>query len=342
MTRRFVGLRRRHLLPAVAWVVTVALSLSALSISAAAADGSLANAVTPPCGFLAGSYAASSPPAYDKVVVIMEENLSYAHWSASAQAMYTHSLARQCGSEANFYAATHPSQPNYMATASGYATGVGAMTNKENVFHQLQAAGRTWRNYAESMPTACADPTTSVPRYKRGHTPAYWYTDLRSPMNYCAKYDVPMTPALDGDVAGNGLPAFAWVTPNACNDYHWDRFCPYPQDRRIAVGEQWLQRLIPRLVATPSYQHGRTLIVITFDEGDGTGKSGIDCTSAANAARPDCKISTIVLSAFVVPGAVDRTKLSLFSLGGTVADVLGLRRVGRMIGAGSLRPGLRF
>lgn len=307
-----------------------------------AVHGVVADAATPPCGSLAGSYLPSAAPTYDKVVVVMEENVSYAHWKASAQATYTQSLASQCGSEANFYAATHPSQRNYMATTSGYASSVGTMSASDNVFHQLQARSRTWRNYAESMPSNCAPPTGSFPSYKRGHTPAYWYSDLRTPVNSCAKYDVPLSPALDNDLAGDALPAYSWITPNECNDYHWDSSCSYSQDRRIAVGEKWLQNLVPRLTGTPSYQRGHTLIVITFDEGDGSETSGIDCTSAANAGRPDCKVPTIVMSPYVVPGTVDRTKLSLYSLGGTVADILGLPRIGRMAGAGSLRPGLRF
>jgi hypothetical protein len=95
-------------------------------------------------------------PHYTRVVIVMDENVSYAALKSSTQATYLHGLAAQCGSETFMHAATHPSQPNYMALASGQATGVGVHTGVDNLFHQVQAAGRTWRAYEESMPRNCS------------------------------------------------------------------------------------------------------------------------------------------------------------------------------------------
>ncbi len=293
-----------------------------------------------PCGSLAGSVDPLNPPIYSHVVVIMEENLSYTTWLKTTQSPFSHLLAAQCASESNYHGATHPSQPNYMAVTSGIASGVGVKTASENIFDQLQNSGGTWRNYSESMATPCQASSSSF--YKPGHTPAYWYTDLRAPVNTCALDDVPMSPALDDDIANDTLPTFAWISPNECDGFYHVTACPDASTRRIPDGDAWLQAMVGRLTATPSYQAGQTLILITWDEGDETRGTGVDCTDPANASRSDCQMPTLVVSPYITPGATDTTPQSHYSLGGTIADVLGQPRLGREIGAGSLRTGITF
>jgi len=202
-----------------------------------------------PCGAL--TYDPTDPPHYDHVVVVMDENLSYGQLQSSA-APYLKSLAAACGSETNMHAATHPSQPNYMAATSGLATVLGTHTTNNNVFHQAQVAGDTWRGYSESMPSPCAANTGSAPTYRSGHNPAFWYTDLRSPANTCRQDDLSMA-ALYADIAADTLPTYAWVTPNLCNDIHWAAACGYPKASRVAAGDAWLSALIPRLTTMASY-----------------------------------------------------------------------------------------
>lgn len=94
-----------------------------------------------PCGVLPGA-----PVSYAHVVVIMDENLTYPEFQNSAQAPYSHGLRDQCGSEATMSAATHPSQPNYMAATSGVASPLGQHTAADNIFAQVERAGGTWRS----------------------------------------------------------------------------------------------------------------------------------------------------------------------------------------------------
>jgi PKD repeat protein len=294
---------------------------------------------TGPCGSLSSSYDPANPPAYKHIIVIMEENLDYATWNTSPQTSYTRSLAAQCGDETNFHNATHPSQPNYMALSSGEDTGVGVMTKNDNIFHQLQTSGGTWKNYAESMSTPCSSENSL---YKPGHTPAYWYSDLRSPTNACAANDVPMDPALDNDIANDSLPTFSWLSPNECNAYYYVAACGGTKADRVPKGEAWLQMMIPRLTAMPSYQNGDTLILITYDEGQENAGTGLDCTSAASASRPDCHIPTIVMSDYLAPGSTDASNQNLYSLGGTIADILDQPRLGNEIGQPNMRATLPF
>lgn len=294
-----------------------------------------------PCGALTRQYNAASPPQYAHVVVIMEENWSYSHFVASTAAPYLKGLASGCGNEANFHAATHPSQPNYMAATSGIASGVGATVANPDIFSQLQSRGQTWKAYEESMPVNCS--TSSASPYKPGHNPAVFYTDLRSP-NGCALNDVPLAPALSNDIAKDTLPTYSWITPNLCNDWHWQTGCPEASSARVAAGDAWLAGLIPQLTAMQSYQNGDTVIIITFDEGEG-GTNGVNCADPAYyPTHPDCQIPTVVISPYIAAGSVDPTDQSLYSLLGTTEDILGVGRLGRAADTytQSMRPGLRF
>ena len=101
-----------------------------------------AAAPTGPCGLLA--YPQVNKPVYQHIVVIMDENLSYASFNASTQAPYLHGLGAACGSEKNMHAATHPSQANYMAATSGVATGtIGSTVTSTEVYPALRYVAST-------------------------------------------------------------------------------------------------------------------------------------------------------------------------------------------------------
>ena len=297
-------------------------------------------AASGPCGTL--SYDPANPPVYRHVLIVMDENVSYANLTKAGVAPYLKGLATACGSELNMHAATHPSQPNYMAATSGVASPVGKHTDNDNIFRQLQGSGLTWRGYEETMPSSCAAYSSADPSYKTGHNPPFWYTDLRAPTNTCKIDAVPMSSAMDTAIAQDDLPAFAWVTPNLCDDMHWDASCSYAQSSRIAHGDAWLSTFVPRITTLPSFARGETLLVITWDEGNG-GTHGVDCTDPAYyPTHPDCDIATIVVSPYITPGQTDSTDHNLYGLLGTVEDIYSLGRLGRAAGQSSLRPGLGF
>ena len=321
--------------------VTVAVLALVISAASPLTTGS-ATADAGPCGGL--PYDPVTPPTYDHVVVIMDENLSYPAFQMPGVAPYLHSVAASCGSETNMHAATHPSQPNYMAATSGIATTLGTHTDNDNIFNQAQVAGRTWGVFAESMPYNCAaNNSTTAPNYKNGHNPAFWYNDLRTPVNTCKQNDVPMTPGLDNAINADTLPGYSWISPDMCNDMHWASTCTYPKTSRVAVGDAWLSALIPRLTAMPSYLAGKTLIIITFDEGGEAGTVGAPCTDPAYyAAHIDCNVPTLVISPYITPGATDASSQNLYSLLGTTEDILGYPRLGQAVNQPSMRPGLGF
>jgi phospholipase C len=320
--------------------LTAAMSAAVLTCAALLGGALPAAAATAPCGALTATYDRAHPPAYQHVVVLMEENWSYREFAASTQTPYLTSLSKACGNETNFHAATHFSQPNYMAATSGIASAVGAMVSNDNVFHQVQASGRTWRGYDESMPAACSGQNTTY--YKPGHNPAYYYQNLRSPVNTCTRNDLPLSPALDGDITRDTLPAYSWITPNTCHDFHWVTACGGTAAGRFAAGDSWLANMLPRLTAMPSYRAGKTLILVTFDEGSG-GTAGVDCTKPTYfATHPDCQIPTVVVSPYIAPRTTDGTDLNLYSLLGTTEDILGVPRLARAVGQRSMRATMPF
>jgi phospholipase C len=320
--------------------IVAIIAAGAAMISLVAAPSTRVSAAGP-CGTL--TYDASNPPVYRHVLVVMDENVSYANLTKAGVAPYLNGLASACGSELAMHAATHPSQPNYMAATSGVATSVGAHTSNDNIFRQLQDAGLTWGAFQESMPTPCAATSAMHPAYKPGHNPPIWYTNLTKPTNTCAVNDLPMSPSLDSALAEDSLPSFAWITPNLCHDMHWDRSCPYAKSGRIARGDTWLSTFVPRITALPSFARGETLLIITFDEGDGGHKNGVDCTDPSYyPTHPDCRIATVVVSPYITPGQTDATDHNLYGLLGTVEDIYQLDRLGRADGQSSLRPGLGF
>ena len=178
---------------------------------------------------------------------------------------YVPSLVRACATASDYRAVGQPSLPNYLGAVSGTNHGIddddppaAHRLTADNLFRQVRANGRQAVSYEESMPAPCMLKDTG--RYAVRHNPATYFT-AGDDRDACQRDDVPLgTPesgaladALDQDV----LPAFAFITPDLCNDTH---------DCAVAVGDKWLARWIPRLVESVAYQHGTTIVFVVWDE----------------------------------------------------------------------------
>jgi hypothetical protein len=246
--------------------------------------------------------------AWHHVVWIWMENKDYSQVVGAPGGPYVSSLAGRCGLATNYHAITHPSLPNYIAATSGGTQGV--TDDASPSAHPLTApsifeqTGAGWRGLNESMPANCA--LNSSGPYAVRHNPAAYYTPARTA---CQQQNVPLTgPAIDA--------AFTFITPNLCNDTHG---CP------VATGDAWLQQFVPQLISTPPYQAGDTLVVMTWDENDG---------SATN------HIPTLMLAApSVTPGTQDATAYTHYSLLRTTEEPLGLPALGSAASAPSMRAG---
>ena len=245
------------------------------------------------------------------VVWVVMENHSYEEIIGNtSSAPYINGLAQRYGSATNMQAESHPSLPNYIAMTSGSTQGISDDRPPaahplavENIFHQLPA-GRS-RSLEESMPSAC-ERTNSTP-YAVRHNPEAYYTNLGSD---CASYDVPLgsTPDLSA--------AFTFITPNLCHDMH-SNSCP-GNDDEIRQGDQWLQGFVPKLLATPQYQAGKTVIFITWDE-EGSNH-----------------IPTLVLSP-TTSHVRSSTAFTHYSMLRTTEEILGIPLIGGAASASSMR-----
>ena len=216
------------------------------------------------CGGAAVTTATSPPssrhgrPAIRHVVWILMENKS-PDVLDSPGAPYLSGLARTYGYAADYRAIAHPSLPNYIALTSGSTHGVShdwspgvpgqPMTyalDVPSIFSQLPG-GRS-RSLAESMSRNC-ERMNSFPYLVR-HNPEVYYTNLGSD---CSNYDVPFRPTPDLSAA------FTFVAPNAINDMH---------NGTIQDGDTFLASFVPKLMATPQYRAGTTVIFITWDESE--------------------------------------------------------------------------
>jgi len=254
------------------------------------------------------------------VIVIAMENHSLRQVIGSPSAPYITRAARLCGLATRYHAVTHPSLPNYLALTSGSTSGIttdcnGCRSGGPSIFQQAERAELRWRVFAEGMPGPCYRADSG--RYLMRHNPAVYYTRLRAA---CPGADIPMGTVAAGRLQRalrrNTLPAYAFLTPDACHDMH---DCP------VSAGDAWLHAWLPRMLATGSYRAGHPVIFLTFDEG-----------SVSN------RVATLVISPFVAPGTRSGVRYTHYSLLRTAENVLGLPLLGHARTAVGMRRGFGF
>ncbi len=209
----------------------------------------------------------AAPATYDHVIWIVEENKGYQASVGSGAAAYWAKLNQQCGAESQAYGVEHPSLPNYIDLTSGASQGINNdgppaqdATNASSIFNILASSGKTWKTYAETMPSNCylTDSGASPGQYVVHHNPAPYFLSIRSA---CQSNDVPFGTVSSGnfisDLNSGNLPNFTIIVPNRCDDMH---SCS-PQ-----TGDAWLNSLVPTILNSSTYKTGKTAIVILMDE----------------------------------------------------------------------------
>src|ERR1051326_2080656 len=137
--------------------------------------------VTVGVGFTRGASAALPVP--DHVVVVIEENTAEQNIIGNINAPYINSLANSGANLLNFYAITHPSQPNYLQMFSGSPQGVvddstpaGTPFSTPNIAASLMGSGFSFGGYSETLPSVgfTGDSYTTITgqnQYVRKHNP---------------------------------------------------------------------------------------------------------------------------------------------------------------------------
>jgi len=162
----------------------------------------------------------------------------------------------------NYHYIYKPSQPNYIQMIA--ASNLGCISNSNIEFTEttktlvslLENAKISWKGYMEAFPSFCFLGGFSGP-YCRKHNPFMSFLAITKNISQCQK--VVNAKEFESDLTKDRLPQYSFYSPDLNNDGH---------DTGVAYAGKHLKATVTdRLHAFPD----RTLIVVTFDEGKGSG-----------------------------------------------------------------------
>jgi hypothetical protein len=259
----------------------------------------------------------SSIPHYSHIVEIMMENTSYKTIIGNANAPHINALAKKYGLATDYFGATHPSEPNYMANIGGSYFGVQddnqfyctpAMANTDpnctgttvnhtvtaqNLADQLTAPNMTWKGYFQSLPPIPSSglintgPNANGPyTFKWPDTTNALYASKHNPfLNFQGTQGaldnmVPDT-QLAKDLRAGHLPNFGLVVPDQCHDMHGTASCTDP-NALMSAGDTYVANTVHKIMSSSTWSQGQNAIVITWDEDDfsDAGQPGTGCCGA--------------------------------------------------------------
>jgi phosphatidylinositol-3-phosphatase len=202
----------------------------------------------------------SSVPASSHVYLIVEENHSYSSVIGSSSMPYLNGLATKYGLATQYYANTHPSIGNYFMLSTGQIItnndSLCSTITQDNIVRHLLTAGKTWKAYLDSLPSAGYTGCDVYP-YVKHHNPLAYFSDVA---NSSEKYNLVPFTQFAKDLTNSNLPAFSFIVPNMLHDGH---------DGSLSTADSWLKTNIAPLLATPGFQKDGLLIVV-FDESTGS------------------------------------------------------------------------
>src|SRR5215471_13898158 len=204
-------------------------------------------------------------PSAGHVVVVLEENHSYSSVIGNSSMPYLNGLASKYGLATQYFADTHPSIGNYfMLTTGAIITNddtFSSTVSNDNIVRHLLTAGKTWKSYAESLPSVGYTGGDVYP-YVRHHNPFSFFSDVVN--SSVQKQNLVPFGQFSKDLSNNQLPNYSFVVPNLLDDAH---------DGTLNQADQWLQANIDPLLSNPAFQQNGLLIIV-FDEGFSTDTAG--------------------------------------------------------------------
>src|SRR6059058_4447450 len=131
---------------------------------------------------------------FTHVFLVTEENTDYADVIGNSSMPYLNGLMTKYGLATQYYANTHPSIGNYFELTCGQILtnddSSSVIENVPNVVRSLVAAGKTWKAYAESLPSV-GYLGGDTGQYARKHNTIALYSDVANDPNGQARNLVP-------------------------------------------------------------------------------------------------------------------------------------------------------
>lgn len=201
--------------------------------------------------------------AFNRFVVIWLENTDYPKAIGDPNLSR---LASQGITLSNYYAVTHPSQPNYMASVGGDTFGLGddnfhsLPSNISSIVDLLEDKGISWGEYQEDMPSsgfegfAWINQQNGANDYVRKHNPLVLYDSVTNNTQRLAC--LKNLTMFYNDLNANKLPQWMFITPNMTSDGH---------DTSVTTAGAWTRAFLDPLMNDTNFMNN-TLVLITWDE----------------------------------------------------------------------------
>src|SRR5258708_1062214 len=235
---------------------------------------------------------------FQHVFIIMMENIGSQGLIGNPHGAWINPAAATNGLATNYFGVSHPSQPNYIAATSGSTNGVAddndTTINVPNIVDQLEANGKTWKAYMQSL-ALCNDNLLAHAcgnqLYERKHDPFVSYADVQS--NPARMANIVDFSQFSSDLASNNVPDYVWISPDQCNDMHGRAGpsgdpCNFGNVQGlIATGDAFLSSTVSAIMNSHAWT-GTSVIFITCAESDftGSGPFGFGDTSGCCDANP--------------------------------------------------------
>jgi hypothetical protein len=264
-------------------------------------------------------------PTFGHVFLIIGENTTYSHLTASNAPYLLGTIRPHAAWLTSYYGATHWSQANYVALVTGQFTGceqqdggIACHQNIDNLFHQLDTAGLTWKVWLEAGTAKCDTgsggscasntPCPLTGFYTTGNPPIL-FDDIEgpdgawsptAPSAECLANDIPAGTSSDGmstfntDLATGQVASFNMVIPNGCQD--GEANCK-PVNNRYTQFDDFLAQEIPKIEASPAFGTNG-VIIVTYDEDERAG--GI---ASKNGFGSGGHVVCAIISPLAVPGS---------------------------------------
>lgn len=196
------------------------------------------------------------------------ENRGFNEVIGSASMPYLNSLATKYALATNYYGNGTESLPNYLMLTVGDTVATdasfGGTVHVDNVVRRLLAANKTWKAYAESIPSV-GYMDGDAPPYMKIHNPFEYLEDVQSDTAQAANM-VPIE-QLASDLTADKLPSYSFIIPNNYNNSH-DCAPTLPNCDTATIlknSDDWLKSHLDPLLQSTTWNS--TLLIITFDEG---------------------------------------------------------------------------